>query len=82
MKYRKTVEVTDNLVSVKVLQDDSFICNIDFNRKELEKLGNRYENGNILSIPASILEKEIFDVIYQAQDALGLTEFKKLDTSS
>jgi hypothetical protein len=80
MTYRKTVEVTDNLVSVKVLQDDYFICNIDFNKKELEKIGNRYENGH-MALQACVLEREVFDMLYQAQNALGLTEFK-LDTSS
>ena len=81
MKYRKIVNITDDFVSVKVLQDDSFICNIDFNKKELEKLGNRYENSH-MSLPSCVLEREVFDMLYQAQNALGLTEFKKLDTSS
>jgi hypothetical protein len=79
MKYRKTVEVTDNLVSVKVLQDDFFICNIDFNRKELEKLGNRYDvdNNNFIRFATSDLEQVMFSVLYKAQEAIGLAEFKR-----
>jgi hypothetical protein len=85
MEYRKTVEVKDNLVSVKFLQDDSFICNIDFNKKELEKIGNRYDvdNNNFIGFATSDLEQAMFSVLYKAQEAIGLTEYKRnLDTSS
>ena len=79
MKYRTSVDISEKLIIIRIHNDNGLVCNIDFNKEELEKIGNRYDvtNNNFIRFATSDLEQVIFSVLSKAQNAIGLTEYKR-----
>jgi len=79
MKYKNSVVVEGNYITVTIHDNDIKICEIDFNKQHIENLGNRYDvdNNNFVRFATSDLEQAIFSVLYKAQEAIGLVEFKR-----
>ena len=86
MKYKTEIHNGFSSVYVSILdENDNWVCHLNFNKQHIESLGNRYDvdNNNFIRFATSDLEASMFSVLYKAQEAIRLTEYKiNLDTSS
>jgi hypothetical protein len=80
MKYKRFIQDGTHSVFVTVVDEyDNCVCHLNFNRKYIETLGNRYDKDGMTS-NSSELDVILNQALCDVQDKLNLA--KSLDTSS
>jgi hypothetical protein len=80
MKYKLDIHNGFSSVYASVLdENDNWVCHLNFNKKHIESLGNRYDKDG-MSNASWELDVILNQTLCKIQDKLGLAE--SLDTSS